>query len=254
MRSLQLGGIASGALLPHAPLLLDGVAGEAVAAKVADITRAARSLEVPSGSTIVVLSPHGVRTGVYRRLEGNLDAFGIRGSGVARSGDDELAGSLAEAWGAPLLEDAIDHGALVPLSLLPGEVPVVAAALREEQGRPPTAATEDEIARFVAALAQVAATRRLFFVASVHTGAALAPAAPLTKIPAALDLERKVVAALSRDIGELVTLAGAVATTGGSCSGGVLQSFGRIFAGEAGRVIAYGAPFGVGYIVARVDR
>ncbi|MDQ3982440.1 MAG: hypothetical protein M3271_07145, partial [Actinomycetota bacterium] len=124
--------------MPHAPLLLPEVgAPDGTAA----VTEAIRSLELGRADVLVIVSPHGSSTGVHARTKGNLDAFGPRGIDVERPTDTAFARALAGAWGRPLLDQALDHGAVVPLKLLHTRgLPVVAVAFRE--GTPPVEESE----------------------------------------------------------------------------------------------------------------
>lgn len=244
MRRLQLSG--TGAVVPHAPLLLREVAGERNAAATAAISAAVAALDPGAADVTVIASPHGRATGVYARAEGNLDAFGPRDVSASAAGDPAFAAALAEEWGVPLLEEPADHGIVVPLRLLRVGSPVVAVAFAE--GVAPGAA-RSEAESLARALAAVADRRSVSFVASANTSAGLGERAPLPSLDGASAAEEAVLRALRESPGDLGGHLDALAAAG-SCATAPLAAFALLFAGRTCEVLAYEHPFGVGYPVA----
>jgi hypothetical protein len=239
--------VAAGALVPHAPALLPSLSGGApdAAARVRD---AIEDLSWGAVSVLVVLSPHGFETGIYRAAEGSLDGFGVTGVTASFEGDGRVARALTRAWGRPLLDAPLDYGALVPLLLLRPDVPVIAATLGESARG--AGGTLGELAAdagaFVDALDEAIPGAGL--VASCNTGAGLNPRAPLTEVPEALVLETKLLEGLASDASVARELAVDLGVAG-SCATGSLAAFGRAFGGAPARVVGYECPFGVGYPV-----
>jgi hypothetical protein len=237
-----------GLVVPHAPVLLSEVRGEADPIAIPP-------LHMDPPDCAVLLSPHGASTGVYRSVAGDLAGFGVTGLEVSRQTDAELSARLAERWGQQLLDEPCDHGVVVPL--LAGwvpEVPVVACTLEEVTGpdaAPVRSATEAARA-FAAALAPLTDDRAVMFVASAHTSAALTPRAPLTLRDEGLALDREIKDALETDLGELDSLSPELWTAGGACGVGPLTALGLLFKGSKAEVPYYDHPFGVGYLLAEV--
>ncbi len=187
-------------------------------------------------------------------MRGSLGGFGIRGVHVERRTDRKLARELATAWDKPMLDDAIDHGVLVPLLLgLPPNVVAVAATLKEITG-PDAAAVPDAIEEgraLARAVEELAGDRDVIFAASAHTSAALSPSAPLMERPEAHELEDLVTIALEEDLGRLNAVDAALWERSGSCGAGPLCALGTLFPGRTARTSFREAPFGVGYLLAQ---
>lgn len=236
-----------GALVPHAPVLVPLLESAETAAAGAELRTALRKIDLHDVDLIVIVSPHGSRTGVYRSPRGDLRDFGVPGVHEERHTDPRVAADLAHAWGAPLLDAPADHGIVVPLALgFVPDVAVVAATFAESE--PDTAAAE----RFAAAVAAIASTRPIALLASANTSAALSPRAPLTERPEALAVEAELLAGIAEDCSAARELAPAMTTAGGSCAAGPLTVLGTLFAGHRAEVLAHEAPLGVGYLVAAV--
>ena len=239
----------SGAIVPHAPVLLPPVSGDENAARAAAVRTAISELDLGEVDAIVLLSPHGSRTGVYRSTAGSLADFGLRGIRATHPTVDAIVSDLSAAWSRPILEGAVDHGVLVALLALCPTVPVVAASLRETASFDREAVEESvtEGREFVDAVSELGG-RRLAFVASCNTGAGLSPRAPLTEVRRAIELEARLVAETERGAlpGNLAIEVGCA----GSCAAGTLAAFAAAFEGSQTHVHAHDAPFGVGYLVA----
>jgi aromatic ring-opening dioxygenase LigB subunit len=206
------------------------------------VTEAIRDIRLPAADAVVIVSPHGATTGVYRAASGNLDAFGPRGIAVDAPPAPDLAAAVATAWDCPLLDGPADHGVVVPLRLVDtGDTPVIAVAFEEDLA----GVTDGEgLAR---ALHVIDGT--IVFVASAHTSAGLTETAPLTSLPGAGDADEAVLAALRSDPAGLVASFGALAAAG-SCSVAPLAAFALLCEGRSSELLAYEHPFGVGYPVA----
>ena len=239
----------SGAIVPHAPVLLPPVSGDENAALTARVRTAISELDLGDVEAIVLLSPHGSRTGVYRSTAGSLAGFGMPGIRATHPTVDGIVSDLSSAWGRPILEGPVDHGALVPLLALCPSAPVVAATLPETSSFD-RGAVEENVAEghaFVDAISHMS-RRRLAFVASCNTGVGLSPRAPLTEVGGAIKLEERLVGEMER--GALPVDLAIEIGCAGSCAAGTLAAFGAAFAGTQIQVRAHDAPFGVGYLVA----
>jgi hypothetical protein len=244
----------TGALVPHAPLLLPEIAGPKIAADTEPIRDALASLSFDDVDLVIVLSPHARGCGVYGSVDGTLDDFGVSGIELQRSTNPDVVAALAATWGKPTLPGPVDHGVLVPLMMLAtGEVPIVAAGLSEVDGG--SGSLDDPVAdgtSFARAIGQLSNRGRLLLVASAQTSCALSPRAPLTERAEAKPAEAAVLGALRGDPAGLRRSVSELWKRGGSCSPGTLAAYGEIFAGRSSEVLAYEYPFGVGYVVARV--
>ncbi len=246
-------GCVAGAIVPHAPVLLPPVSGDANAPRTAEVRAAIAGLEFEDIDAIVLLSPHGVETGVYRTTAGSLEAFGLPGIRATHPTDDETVGELSSTWRRPILDGRVDHGVLVPLLCMCPSVPMVATSLEEKRSfdRPSMEESAAEGRRFAEALGALRG-RRLALVASCNTSAGLSPRAPLTEIEEAVEVEERLVGDLGRG-----RLSGALAVelgVAGSCAAGTLAAFAAAFAGTDIQLRAHDAPFGVGYLVATTAR
>jgi hypothetical protein len=239
----------SGAIVPHAPVLLPPVSGDENAARTAVVRTAIAGLDLGDVEAIVLLSPHGSGTGVYRSTAGSLADFGMPGIRATHPTVDGIVSELSSAWGRPILEGPVDHGVLVPLLSLCPAAPVVAASLRETASVDRDGVQESvaEGHAFVDAVSHLS-DRRLAFVASCNTGAGLSSRAPLTEVSRAIELEGRLVGEMERG-----TLSGDLAIEvgcAGSCAAGTLAGFAAAFGESQIKVRAHEAPFGVGYLVA----
>jgi hypothetical protein len=244
VRQLRL---TSAALVPHAPLLLEGIgppdperAGirEAVAALPGD------------GDVTVVLSPHGTRAGVYLGAEGSLAGGGIPDRAVAAEPAADIARQLADVWGVSPIDEPLDHGATVAIMLTGVRGPVVVACLVEITSRDGAEGRQaiDEGRSFAEALRKLDGPPA-GLVATAHSGAALAELGPLGTRWAALELEGQLRNAIETDPSRLGALGLDLWLQSGSCGSGVLAALGELAVGP-GELKAYGAPHGVGYLVA----
>ncbi|MFN2489897.1 MAG: hypothetical protein ABR529_09210 [Actinomycetota bacterium] len=238
-----------GALVPHAPLLLPELASDEVRGAAERVRGAMLALPFESADVVVILSPHGTTTGVYADVVGSLDDFGVPGIHLRRRPERALSEALATAWGAPMLDHAVDHGIVVPLSMdRRSSAGVVAATLAEDAEPESTAA---HARSFADALRSLAPERRLLFLASANTAAALTPRAPLTERREAGEAEQRLTAGITRDAGFAEAVALEHARLAGACGAGPLIAFGRLCRGGRAEILAHECPVGVGYLVAR---
>lgn len=234
--------IRRGALVPHAPLLLPELESPEVATSGAAIRRAVSSVDVDA-DVVVVASPHGSRTGVYRAAAGSLGEFGVPGDERWWFSPAEVVRDVELAWGRPAVDGSVDHGVFVPLSLLDRYTgAVVAVAFAEGEASAP------DVADLIEALDGLDA--RVFLLCSANLSAGLTARAPLTYRRESEEVESKVVAALSADPEVVIGLADDLAGRGGSCSASTTHLYGRAFAGGRSELLAYEKPVGVGYPVA----
>jgi aromatic ring-opening dioxygenase LigB subunit len=233
-----------GAIVPHAPLLLEEVAEHPDVGRLTKVREAIRSLEVDA-DVVVIASPHGKATGVYARNAGDLSSFGVEFE-TSWERDGDVSRSLVEEWGKPMLRHVPDHGIVVPLATIERHgLPVVAASFEEDSDPRHDAHT------LGAAVAMLALERRVLFIASANGSSGLTPRAPATEIPGAREVEETVVAELERDAGTLLRGAERL-TEVGSCGLGPLITFAMLFEGRPAQIVAHEWPFGVGYLVATI--
>lgn len=232
-----------GAVVPHAPLLARESAGQAAPA-VGRLRAALRALSFRDASTVVVVSPHGPSTGVYRTGDASLRRFGLEGPAFEAEIDAGRAESLAQAWGHPLLDAKLDHGIVVPLELTGFRGPVVAATIGEYEDPAVAVGQGRSLARALDAL-----SGDTLLLASANTSASLTARAPLGLRPGSAALDERLIALLRQGGGDAAGLLEELAREGASCGAGPLAAFVELFAGRT-RVEAYEAPFGVGYLVA----
>jgi len=237
-----------GLIVPHAPALLPQVRGGP-----------APDTDIPpdeGGPLCILLSPHGDETGVYRRVRGDLDAFGIGGVQAERRTDRAFGKSLAAAWNKPLLSEDPDHGVVVPLIQgIPLQLRVVAACLKEWTG-PEEGDVESVIAEaraFAGAVIELSVDHDIIVAASAHSAASLSPGAPLMERAEGHELEQEITKALETDLGMLASIDVGLWKAAGACGVGPLTAFGVLFEGHTARASFREAPFGVGYLLAQTE-
>lgn len=233
-------------VVPHAPLLVDMPGREH---PLPDISAAMAGLDV--SDEVVLVTPHGSRAGVYRANSGSLDAFGLGDQEVERGTDEALGRKIADAWGADLVDAPLDHGAAVPLLLMPQVTTLVVCALPGWTGQ--TDGDLVEARRQGHALAG-ALTGSLSPGATVifsgHTSAAITPRAPLTERPEGIEVHGLITSALENDPGLIVEIADESWRLAGSCGAGSLTALSH-FVTQPFEIVARSDAFGVGYVVAR---
>ena len=248
--------LTKGALVPHAPLLLPQLASEETRSASGAIGTAVKSLKFDDYELLVIVSPHGRQTGVYRKLSGSLKEFGYPGIMLRGTSAGDIASSLADAWRQSLVDDPIDHGVLVPLALHgPTQVPVIAVSFQDSttfdrgEGR----RIEDEARALAAAIPDVVGSGSVLFVASANDSAGLSARAPLTELPRAGELRDELHRTLAVDVGKVDGVALQLFEESGSCGLGPLLTLAELFAARKADVLAREQPVGVGYTVAVTD-
>ena len=249
--------VTTAAVVPHAPLLLEGVGAadptrSALRTAVAEISARLTSSEE---AVLLLVSPHGERAGVYREARGSLDTTGVPGVEVSVPVADDVASALAGAWGVPILDGPLDHASVVALSLLGTGARVVVACLSEVSvgdGAQGPQAIDEGIA-FAQALSTLndSTAPTVTLVATAHSGAALSERGPLGKRWSALELEEHLRKTLESEPSRLKSVAFDLWLESGSCSPGLWAALGELATGPAD-VRAYDASTGVGYVVAEV--
>jgi hypothetical protein len=238
--------------VPHAPLLVEELSPRGFERPTAAVRAAVAALRWDDAEVVVLLAPHGRRSGVYRRVQGSLAAFGVAGVAGEWETAADVASDLAGRWGVPLLDDGVDHGVLVPLLLgAAGGRPVVAATAAETAGPRGDVHAALDLGRSLAALLRPLGPA-VGFIASANTSAALSARAPYGRQGPALEVEEEVLDALVTDVGRLDPLALRLVQQGRSCAAAPLACLARLRRGSRAEVCAYERPAGVGYPVARV--
>ena len=242
--------LVAGAVLPHAPLLLPEVTE---VERAADVTRAAREVVAGVDTTMIVVSPHGERSGVYAGARGSLRRLGLPEVVGEAQPVPETARTLANMWDRPLVTGDVDHGVSVPLLMASPGTGAVGVCLEETTG--PAAGDLAAVLADALGLAECigALPEPSVVVASAHTSAALTRRAPLTELPAGRKLDAAILEALDTDVGGLTEIPQQAWADGGSCGAGPLVVLGHLFRGRGATVHAYDYPVGVGYLVATVE-
>ncbi|MFP5298570.1 MAG: hypothetical protein ACLGHL_06260 [Actinomycetota bacterium] len=240
----------TGYIVPHAPVL---VAASPAERPSLHLGAALRVLVQDPPDLVVICSPHGSTTGVYASASGDLAGHGLPDVATRRevSPSSEV---LASAWSRPLITDPADHGIVVPVALaaIPDGTEVVACCLEEWTGQDERSASTaiEAGASLAEALKLAFEGRKVAYVASAHGSAALSPRAPLTERPEGIELERRLHAAFLSGVEQLSGIGAAEWEEAGCCGAGPLIALAHLVRGPA-ELLAYDAPFGVGYFAAR---
>ncbi len=259
------GPIVFAGLMPHAPILVQGVGRERLAEAKATAEAMATVAEHAVASrpdTIVLISPHSPRQpgafGIWQtpRLRGSLASFGSPEDRVDLPLDQIFADRLIreaerrrlKTWG--ITRNPLDHGALVPLCYLVAarwSGPTVILSLNY-----PGEGQLDELGQTIVATAQ-ALHRRIAIIASGDMSHRLTPSAPGGYHPDAHRFDEAFIARL-RD-GAFNRLQRIDATLQEEAGEDVLESTVVAVAAanyrtDGHKVLSYEGPFGVGYGVA----
>ncbi|MGI8775547.1 MAG: hypothetical protein ACR2KQ_11175 [Actinomycetota bacterium] len=240
-----------GAIVPHAPLV--ALKGDPSCIALAEAARAAWKEISQLGCPVVVLSPHGRATGVSSSGEGNLDAFGSLGISVSATVDRELAQRIADAWGRPLVDEPLDHGATGALVHAEDPGSIVTCTFAESTGPSPRGSIDEarkEANGLAEVLIELSENLDIAVVASVHGAASVTPRAPLTELPEGRAFDDAVLDALATDNAAIADIADDLFRVGGTCSTGPLHVWALLFGDRSSNVHAYDAPAGVGYPIA----
>lgn len=257
-----MSGFVAGALTAHPPVLLPEVGGDqsqrvqATAAAMRELDRILASI---SAALAIVVSPHSpssmtslpVRRAA--RAAGNLARFRAPQVRVEADVDLDLAASLVDdgrraGFDLTWAEDSeLDHGVVVPLSLLPRTMSKKQCVFLGVSGWP-----LHRFIEFGAWLQQWLHDRAAILIASGDLSHRLTPDAPYGFRPAGPAFDRVVIDALRRhDWQQIEGLEPDLVEEAGECGLrplGILLGAARA-AGLTSEVLSYEGPFGVGYPV-----
>lgn len=258
-------------LVPHPPLLIEGV-GDELKAEVADTDAAYRRLAAQvteqAPDTVIIISPHGpVFSDAYTmadwpRLEGDFTPFG---STVAMAWDNHRkyvarAARLAEREGLPLIpigqrqlashrqSASLDHGTMVPLYYLKQAGWQGTIACVRIGGIPPA-----KCYRIGTVLARAAENDRVAVLASGDLSHCLTSDGPSPYNPAGKEFDQAIVAALkAADFRRILDLPPDLRQRAAECGWRPLVTLLGTLDGYdvSPEVLSYQGPFGVGYLVA----
>ena len=259
------GPIVFAGLMPHAPILVPGVARERlaeVAATVQAMTTVSSHAMAAQADTVVLISPHSPRQpgafGIWqtRRLRGSLEKFGSPEDHVDLPLDRAFAERLEttaarrglRTW--RITGEPLDHGAMVPLCYLVSagwKGPTVILSLNDTAD-----GGCDELGEAIAATAQEL-NRRTAIIASGDMSHRLTSSAPCGYHPEAHRFDETFIALLRegafRDLRRIdASLQEMAAQDVADSTTVALAATGYRTDGHA--VLSYEGPFGVGYGVA----
>lgn len=259
-----------GVIAPHPPIMVPEVGGadaSVTAASARALAEVRQMIERFDPDTIVVMSPHAPATAdafavdTSPRLSGSLAQFRAPQVRLSAPTDVEFAHALLEAAdeaGIPAVSRAeypslspgvLDHGVLVPMSFLEPSRPVAHVVL--SLAWLPLAAHR----RLGAVVAEVAEAqgKRVVFVASGDCSHRLTPGAPAGFSPRGEAFDQMLVDSLGRQrLDDLVDVDPDWAEDAGECGLRSFVTLSGAIPGAASRVLAYEAPWGVGYLTAVV--
>lgn len=271
-------GAVTGCVTPHPPIIVEEVGGSSTAevrSTIEAMRDLARSVASDSPDTMVVMSPHSpylsdsIPVRSAPSMEGSFAAFRAPQVRFRARTDTELVQAIlatAADRDLPVTElkpgdaaaarsmygDELDHGVLVPLYFLREaiDVPLVNLGL--------SFLPYDIHYRIGSAVADAAAQigRRVIFVASGDLSHRLIPGAPAGYDPRGKELDREIVEALRvNDFKRLGCLNPELVEAGGECGLRSIVTLTGCFAdvGATCEVMSYEGPFGVGYLVARMN-
>lgn len=265
------------ALMPHPPIMIPEVGGSELAEikdTVIAVGELAARVTANRPETVIVISPHGpvfhdaVGLWATAELSGNLAAFGAGEVDFNYRLDLDLSRAIAaEAEGAGIpvawldaegsrrygLTPELDHGMMAPLYYLRQaglDVPLVALGMAFLERK--------TLYTFGAALARAVkdGPARVLLVASGDLSHRLLPGAPAGYDPSGKIFDQKLRELLEDlDVPGILAIPAELAERAGECG---LRSFimglgaldGHALKGE---VLSYEGPFGVGYLVARLQ-
>ncbi len=259
-----------GIVAPHPPIMVRAVGGDdASATKASAVALAALGTLIDrfAPETLVVVSPHAAgfwdafTAATSTRFRGDLRQFRAPGVSHDVPGDPELAMAILEeasstGLAAVAREDApgdgyadLDHGVVVPLHFLDSHsaYPLVVTTF--------AGLSAEEHAAFGRAITRAAVRlgRRVAFIASGDMSHRLLPGAPAGFSPRAHLFDERVVSLLARgDFEGIAAIDEQLREEAGECGWRSLLVLGGYLEGydAAGRVLAYEAPWGVGYLTA----
>lgn len=264
------GGIVYGCVAPHPPILVPAVGGprsEQVRQTREAMRQVAREIRRLAPDTLVLVSPHApinartMSVCVAGRYVGGFEAFGAPSVRLSYPGDPILASALEDECklrrlpvvriGRPDGSYRLDHGAGVPLYFLQ-EAGVRAALLVLAF----SGLSVDAHRLFGRTVADVARSvgRRVAVIASGDLSHRLIPGAPAGFSPRAKEFDDTLVSALRRqDRDGVFTMDEDLIFEAGECGyRSVVIALGAMPEAQV-QVLSYEAPFGVGYLVVRLE-
>ena len=260
-----------GVIAPHPPVMVPAVGRER-----ANITNASNTalqeaaflLSTFDPDTLVVMSPHSpalrdaFAIDLAESSAGTFEQFGAGQAGSTHTGDPELGEQLLKRLDAadipavdrrtaPSLQSGhLDHGVLVPLSFLDptGRWPILNISLSYVPLE-----THAALGREIAAAAADIG-RRIAFIASGDCSHRLTHDAPAGFSPQGEELDRTMAGLIDEsDFAGLTQIDPALAEAGGECGLRSFVTLGGVTEPAHAQVLAYEAPFGVGYLTAIVN-
>lgn len=260
-----------GLIVPHPPIMVQSVGkgrARVTDASAAALRQAATLLERWNPDTVVIMSPHAPAVAdafvieTSARVSGDLGGFGADDVSLSYAGDPALADELLDRLalgGIPALDrqgtsslqpGTLDHGVVVPMSFLDpeGRWPLLVLSLSwlpyEEHKQ--LGAIIDQAAR--------ALGRRIAFVASGDCSHRLTKDAPAGFDPRAHEFDSQLVDAVERvAFDELSEFEPDLVEAAGECGLRSFITLGGVAEPASARVLAYEAPWGVGYLTATVN-
>jgi MEMO1 family protein len=263
---------------PHPPIIIPEVGGssladaEATVRSMSEVRRRAAHLDP---DTIVLMSPHSplarsqMGVSLASAYRGSLAYFGAPQARVEMRSDEGLATALMEAaraHGVPVVATAspgevfeLDHGAMVPLLYLTGELtrPARLVVLSFSY------LSLEEHVRYggVVGQALLAAPQRVIYVASSDLSHRLIPGAPAGYDPRGATFDQRVADTFAAGDWEgLLSIDSGLVSAAGECGYRSLAVLSGVVgaAEDAGwrtnnRLLSYEGPWGVGYLVGEVE-
>jgi MEMO1 family protein len=257
---------------PHPPIMVPEIGGgelKKIPGSGAAMRELADEVESIGPDTLVIMSPHSplyadaFTIKVAPRLFGSFSAFGAPQVSVQSEPDLELASLVVERAGDRGVEveqvrsggirggGELDHGILVPLYFIfRRQYPLVCLSMSLLDYR-------DHYQLGIAVReAAESLGRSVVFIASGDMSHRLIPGAPAGYSPRGEDFDRQIVDIVeSADFARLFKLDPALVEEAGECGLRSIFALAGAVDGYAvdSKVLSYEGPFGVGYLVARVE-
>ena len=260
-----------GALVPHPPIILEGI-GKEETKKAAETVKAMETLKERVGSfspeTFLLFSPHGpvFRDGLAIRgeekLKGNLASFGLKQNWEWENDQELIQAIIKETSAAGLscleitdelrfryrLSGELDHGVLVPLSFLATQSCRLVATGMSLLPWPEQYALGVAIGRAVRSL-----PRRIAVIASGDLSHCLIPGAPVPYDPRGKEFDLALISLLQENkIEKIFSMEPILVEKAAECGFRTLLMLLGVFDGLkiSIDILCYEGPFGVGYAVA----
>lgn len=272
-----MGKIVNGYIMPHPPIIVPGVGKgrEAEASNTIEaMKKASKDIAADKPKTIIISSPHApaFRDYLYisdeEELHGDFSSFGDRLTGMSFSNNLELAKLIADKAGLAGINagglssrikqqhgisDAVDHGALVPLYFISQEITGFKVVHISTPFMPFTELYElgKCIAEAVSELDE-----DVVYVASGDLSHRLTMDAPAGYNRLGREYDEFIVNKISTgDVDGLLNLDIELMEAAGECgTRSIIMMLGAMDGKElVNKVYSYEGPYGVGYLVAKVD-